>query len=135
VAEIARVLRPGGSLVVCFNAANGDVEPPWPEEAREAVRRRRRPGEALGGRHLVESGAWREPFADGPFEELRFETADHEHVLGTEATIAHVLSLSGLATRPEAEREALRKELRAALREAIWRTPLRTEIWVTRRLA
>jgi SAM-dependent methyltransferase len=134
VAEIARVLRPGGSLVVCFNGSNGEMDPPWPKEARAAIRRRRRPGESLGGRHLVESGVWREPFPDAPFEELRFETADHEHVLDTEATIAYVLSLSGLATQPEADRESLRQELRAVLPETSWRTPLRTEIWHTRRL-
>jgi SAM-dependent methyltransferase len=135
VAEIARILRPGGSLVVCFNGPNGEMEPPWPDAAREALRRRRRPGESLGGRHLVESGVWREAFVDAPFEELRFETAVHEHVLDTEGTIAHVLSISGLASLPEAEREALRQELRAALPETTWRTPLRTEIWFTRRLA
>ena len=38
-AEIARVLRPGGSLVVCFNEPSGKTEPAWPEEAREIVRR------------------------------------------------------------------------------------------------
>jgi SAM-dependent methyltransferase len=135
VGEIARVVRPGGSLVVCFNGPNGEMEPPWPEEAREALRSRRRPGESLGGRHLVESGVWREAFSGAPFEELRFETADHEHVLDTEATIAHILSLSGLASQPESEREALRQELRAVLPETTWRTPLRTEIWFTRRLA
>jgi SAM-dependent methyltransferase len=133
-AEIARVLRPGGSLVVCFNGPNGEMEPPWPEEAREAIRRRRPPGVALGGRHLVESGAWREPFADAPFEKLRFETANHETILDTESTIAHVLSLSGLATQTAEGREALREELRAVLPETTWRTPLRTEIWFARRL-
>ena len=100
VAEIARTLRPGGPLVVCFNGANGETEPPWPEEALEAIRRRRRPGESLGGRHLVEGGLWREPFADAPFEEFRFEMADHENVVDTEAAIAYFLSLSGLATQP-----------------------------------
>jgi hypothetical protein len=56
-------------------------------------------------------------------------------VLDTEATIAHVLSISGPAGQPEADREALRQELRAVLPETTWRTPLRTEIWLTRRLA
>ena len=39
---------------------------------------------------------------------LRFETADDENVLDTESAIAHVLSLSGFASQPEALREALR---------------------------
>ncbi len=108
VGEIARVLRPGGSLVICFNEPRRGTEPPWPDEAREAVRRRRAPGKPLGGRHLVESGKWREPFAGAPFEPLRFETAEHEHAQDTDGEIAHVLSISGLALLPAEERELLR---------------------------
>jgi ubiquinone/menaquinone biosynthesis C-methylase UbiE len=58
VSEIARVLRPGGSLVICFDEPSGETEPAWPEEAREVVRLRRPPGQSLGGRHLVEAGLW-----------------------------------------------------------------------------
>jgi SAM-dependent methyltransferase len=135
VREIARVLRPGGSLVLCFNATSGETEPPWPEEARELVRRRRAPGRPLGGRHLVEEGAWRKPFATAPFEPFSFETVEHEHVQDTEGEIAHLLSISGLAVQPAAEREALREELRAVLPATTWRTPLRAEIWSTHRSA
>jgi len=134
ISEIARVLRPVGSLVVCFNEPSGKTEPAWPEEAREIVRRRRPPDQPLGGRHLVEAGLWREPFAGSPFEEFRFETAQHENVLDTEAAIAHLLSLSGFAIQPEPRREELREELRTVLPQTTWRTPLQTEIWVTRRL-
>jgi SAM-dependent methyltransferase len=133
VAEIARVLRPGGALVICFNAPAGETEPAWPEEARELVRRRRTPGRSLGGRHLVESGEWREPFSAAPFQPFRYETVDHEHVQDTEGEIAHLLSISGLAVQPAAEREALRAELRAVLPGTMWRTPLRAEIWSTTR--
>lgn len=135
VAEIARVLRPGGSLVICFNVPSRGAEPAWPEEARELVRRRRPPGRPLGGRHLVEEGTWREPFGTAPFEPLRFETVEHEHVQDTEGEIAHLLSISGLALQPAAEREALRAELRAVLPATTWRTPLCAEIWSTRRLS
>jgi len=134
IAEIARVLRPGGSLVICFNGPNGETEPSWPEEAREAIRRRRRPRQPLGGRYLVESGSWREPFAKAPFDDLHPETVDHENVLDTEGAIAYVLSLSGFASQPKPRREALREELRALLPQGMWRMPLRTEIWATRRL-
>jgi SAM-dependent methyltransferase len=134
VAEIARVLRPGGSLVICFNQDAAGTEPPWPETAREAVRRHRRPGQPLGGRHLVEAGGWREPFEHAPFEPLRFETAEHENAHDTEAEIAQILSISGLAVLPTDERESLREELRAVLPERTWRTPLLAEIWSTRRL-
>ena len=46
-----------------------------------------------------------------------------------------MLSISGFALLPPDEREALREELRAVLPQRTWRTPLRTEIWSTRRLA
>lgn len=134
IAEIARVLRTGGSLVMCFNEPSGETEPPWPDEAREVVRRYRPPGQPLGGRHLVEAGAWREPLADAPFEGLRFETAEHEHVHDTEGEIAHLLSISGFALLPAEHRESLRQELRVVLPERTWRTPLQAEIWWTRRL-
>ena len=133
VEEVARVLRPGGPVVVCFNEGNGETEPAWPGEAREVIRRHLPPGE-VGGRHLVEEGAWREPFASGPFEPLRFETVEHEHVQTTEQAISQLLSISGFALLPAAEREEMRVELRAVLPGETWRTPMLAEIWTTRRL-
>jgi len=133
VAEIERVVRPGGSLVICFNEGTAEREPPWPDEAKEILRRHRPPGE-VGGRHLVEAGGWREPFASAPFEPLRFETAEHEHVQDTEEAISQLLSISGFALLPQAEREAMRAELSGALPVRTWRTPMRAEIWSTRRL-
>jgi SAM-dependent methyltransferase len=133
VAEIARVLRPGGSLVVCFNDPTGDGNPPWPDEAREVMRAHRTPGRPVGGRHLVEEGTWREPFASAPFEPFRFEAAEHEHVQDTEEAIAQLLSISGFALLPADEREEMRGELRNVLPDETWRTPLLAEIWSTRR--
>ncbi len=135
VAEIARVLRPGGSLVICFNAPAGATEPPWPEEARDLVRRRRPAGVRLGGRHLVEEGAWREPFAVEPFEPLRFETAEHEHVQDTDGEIAHLLVDQRARGSAVGGARGVAGELRAMLPATTWRMPLRTEIWSTRRLA
>jgi ubiquinone/menaquinone biosynthesis C-methylase UbiE len=56
VAEIARVLRPGSPLVLCFNVPAGAVEPPLPDVGREIVARYRRPGVRPGGA-ILESGA------------------------------------------------------------------------------
>jgi ubiquinone/menaquinone biosynthesis C-methylase UbiE len=133
VAEIARVVRPGGSVVVCFNTGGGETEPPWPDEANAVIERHRPPGE-VGGRHLVEAGAWREPFAAGPFEPLVFETAPHDHVQDTEEAIAQILSVSTFALLSAEEREEMRAEFRAVLPQTTWRTPLLAEIWSTRRV-
>jgi SAM-dependent methyltransferase len=134
VAEIARVLRPGGSVVVCFNTDGGKTEPSWPEAAWAVVEHHRPSGE-MGGRHLVEAGAWRDAFsAAAEFEPLRFETAPHDHVQTTEEAIAQLLSISGFALLRAAQREEMRAELRNVLPDATWRTPMLAEIWSTRRL-
>ncbi|HEY0614807.1 MAG TPA: class I SAM-dependent methyltransferase [Candidatus Elarobacter sp.] len=133
VAEIARVLRPGGFVVVCFNTDGGETEPRWPDEARKIVAQHRPSGE-VGGRHLVDEGTWREAFAaSAEFEPLRFEIAPHEHVQTTNDAIAQILSISGFALLPAQEREEMRRELRDVLADATWRTPLLAEIWSTRR--
>jgi SAM-dependent methyltransferase len=132
VREIARVLRPGGALVVCFNGQAGETEPSWPEAAREVVRRHLPPMPEVGGRHLVEAGTWREPFAGSAFEELRYEEVAHQHVHGTDEEIAALLSISGFALLSQEEREALRRELRAVLPETTWRVPLKAEVYWTR---
>jgi SAM-dependent methyltransferase len=133
VAEIARVLRPGGSVVVCFNTDGGHTTPPWPEAANAVIERYRPPGK-VGGRHLVEAGTWRDAFMEASFEPLSFETAPHEHVQTTEEAIAQLLSISGFALLPESRREEMRVDLRNVLPEATWRTPMIAEIWSTRRL-
>lgn len=133
VAEIARVIRPGGSVVVCFNTDGGDTEPPWPDAARAVIEHFRPSGE-MGGRHLIEAGTWRDAFADAAFEPLRFETAAHTHVQTTAEAISQLLSISGFALLPEPQREEMRAELGSVLPDATWRTPLLAEIWSTRRL-
>jgi SAM-dependent methyltransferase len=134
VAELARVLRPGGSVVVCFNTDGGKTEPPWPDEAWAVVEHHRPSGE-MGGRHLVEAGTWRDAFASGPFEALEFETAPHDHVQTTDEAISQLLSISGFALLPAAQREEMRTELRDVLPDTTWRTPMLAEIWSTRRRA
>ncbi len=130
LAEIARILKPRGALVVLFNRL-GQTEPSFPEEAEEVIGRYRRPGVEPGG-DIVESGAWREAFPESPFEDLRSEVFEHVHLQDTAGKIARLRSASIFAQLPAQERAELRDELRSVLPQRTWRTPLRAEAHWTR---
>ncbi len=131
LAEIARVLRPGGALVLAFHVGPWDTTPPFPAKANEIADQYRRPG-FEPGETIIESEAWREPFGNSQFEPLREERFELEQVQDRDGVIAHTLSISVYASLPSAEREALAEELRAALPEATYRTPLRADVHWTR---
>ncbi len=131
IAEIERVLRPRGALVLGFHAGGDDTEPPYPQPAREAVERRRRPGVQPGGQ-IYASGAWREPFEASAFEPLREEVFHHDEHLGREAMVSLSLSQSICAVLPDDERVALADELRSVLPDVTYRLPVRDEIHWTR---
>jgi SAM-dependent methyltransferase len=134
VAEIARVLRPGGVLALVWNQPSGDPDPPELETLR-AIAARYRPVE-LGppGAAIVAEGRWRDAFGGAPFAALRTVAFEHERVLDREAIVAVTLSVSIYAALPEERRRALAAELRAALPEGTaWRTRLRAEVTWTRR--
>lgn len=131
--EIARVLRPRGVLVLCFNLPDGGAYIPLPDEAGAIVARYRRPGVEPGG-SILATGAWREPFdaPDSLFEPLRKESFRHVHVQDADALVARTLSTSIFASLEPAERHALGEELRAIVPERVYETPLRAEVWWTR---
>lgn len=129
--EIERVLRPRGALVLGFHDDGGEVDPPYPEEAKDAFRRYRRPG-VEGGGAIYKSGAWREPFASTSFEPLRVEVFRHDERIDRDGMISLALSQSVIAILPESERVALAAELRSILPDVTYRVPVRDEIYWTR---
>ena len=129
--EIARVLRPRGTLVLGFNGPTGETEPPWPDAASEVVSRYRRPGIEPGG-PIIESGEWREAFDGSPFEELRKEEIGYEVVLDRDREVACTLSVSIFAALPDEERARFGEELREVLPDVLFRTPFASEVWWTR---
>jgi SAM-dependent methyltransferase len=134
LAEIHRVLRPGGGLGLLWNVRDAGV--PWVARLSELMEPHR--GDAPGYR----SGAWQEAFAGTVlFGELRRLEVRHVHHLAPEAVVARVASVSFVAALPEGERERLLAEvaeLLAADPETRGRAevelPYRTEVyWATRR--
>jgi SAM-dependent methyltransferase len=130
VAEIARVLRPGGGLVVLWNT-RVDHDPRFPQEARRLVEEAIDRGGAPGLARIL-SGAWREPLARSRFEELRERQADREETVSRDQRIAYILSVSSIASQPETARRDLGEQLRELAPDVPYRRFLHTDLYWTR---
>lgn len=130
-AEIARVLRVGGAVVVCFNDY-APYEPPIGDAARAALEERRSLLPPPGG-PKVQSGAWKLGFEDQPFTPLAERAIEHELVTDREGVAAYYVSVSSMGSLPEAERLALRAELVDALDDVEYRMPLTARVSTARR--
>ena len=126
--ELARVLRPGGTLAILFNQADGDFEPPLPESFWAAYRAAaiEKPPE-----QTVRTGLWQAPFP-GPFGQLTVSRFPNLVALDRAGILAQVASWSMVGALPEAERSALLARLAQLLPEGTYRRPLRTDLFLTR---
>ena len=125
VAEIARVLRPGGTLAILFNQADGDFEPPLPEAFWEAYRAGaiEKPPE-----QTVRTGLWKTPLP-GPFASLAEASFPNPVHVDREGVLAQAESWSMIAALPEPERVALLERLYELLPEGTRMHPLRTDVY------
>jgi ubiquinone/menaquinone biosynthesis C-methylase UbiE len=130
VAEIARVLRPGGGLVLLWNIPTQDIEPPWPEEADRLVDEAMARGGEPGGAKVL-AGAWRKPLA-GVFEELRAAHLERGELASREELIAWMLSVSSIAAQSDEARRELAERLRELLPDRPYRRFFRTDLYWTR---
>ena len=108
LAEIHRVLRPFGRLALVWNRRDDHAR--WVARLTEIMEPYR------GNAPAYRGGAWRAAFERtelfGPLEHRRFRL---EHGLDREGVVARVLSVSFIATLPEAEREAVAARVRTLL--------------------
>ena len=121
VAEIARVLRPGGVLALLWNH---DAPPsPLPEEYRDRLDELRA---ATPAPRIAE-----DLLARAPFGEEHEGIVDHEQVSTRDDVLAFAASVSWIASRDD--RDDVLAELAAMLPEGEYRFPMRTEVtWVIR---
>jgi SAM-dependent methyltransferase len=124
VHEIARILRPGGTLAILFNQADGDFEPPLPEAFWEAYRAGaiEKPPE-----QTVSSGLWRTPLP-GPFAAVAETSFPNPVEVDREAVLAQAASWSMIAALPEPDRAALLAQLGELLPEGPRVHRLRTDL-------
>ncbi len=108
LSEFARVLKPGGSLLLVWNARDDTV--PWVRALGDIV------NAEAGDSPRYASGAWRTLFPTegfGPLEEARFP---HAHRGSPErVVIDRFLSVSYIAALPARKREAIADRLRAVV--------------------
>ena len=106
--EIARVLRPGGWLVVCFNEWRGGFRPQPPEKAR-AYWREVTSGLPAAGGHKLATGDWRRGLR--AFEPLDEVAIDHEWQTDARGVAAYYASVSSLGSVDPEQREQWRDRL------------------------
>jgi SAM-dependent methyltransferase len=126
IAEIARVLRSRGVFADVWN--EGDQSPDLPAAYRARV-------DALFSepRTGAEDDVREAVIARGPFGKVHVDVVEHVQVQDRASCLTFMRSISYVAKRPEAEREALMAELAALLPEGEYRFPMRAHArWAVR---
>ncbi len=137
LAEIARVLRPRGALVVMWNLPAGPTEPSI--AAVEHLLEERGPSrDELGVDPLdlntsrYASGEWRRALAASPFDELQEARLPNPQTLDREGLVAFFASMGWIADLPDADRLPLLDEVRSLLDAAEYRRSWETHVYWTR---
>jgi len=135
-AELARVLRPGGAVVLIWNLPAGPTEPSI--AAVEELLKERMPKGDLGydpldlGGPRYASGEWGFAFAEPRFAPLRSKRLQNPQTLDREGLVAFFASMGWLADLPDAERLPLLDEVRSLLPADEYRRSWETHVHWTR---
>jgi SAM-dependent methyltransferase len=126
VAEISRVLRPGGVFADVFNEGENSPDlPPAYQAKLEEIFAEPRTGAEDDEREAV--------IRRGPFGDVHLDEVRHEQVQDRDSVLRFMRSISYVAKRPDTEREALMAELGSLLPEGQYRFPMRaTARWAVR---
>ena len=137
LAEIARVLRPRGALVVMWNLPAGPTEPSI--AAVEQFLEERIPNRDELGHDPLDlnssryaSGEWRLAFAESPFEEPQEARLPNPQTLDRDGLVAFFASMGWIADFPDVDRLPLLDEVRSLLTAAEYRRPWETHLYWTR---
>ena len=138
VAEIARVLRPRGALVLMWNLPAGPWEPSI-GRVEQFLDAHGCPSRADVGYDpfdlntlRYESGEWRRPFEASPFEEFQETTLQHVQMLDRDGLVAFLASMGWIGDLPDEERkpllEGVRSRLGAVEYRRVWETRIHTTL-------
>jgi SAM-dependent methyltransferase len=131
VAEIARVLRPGGLLVLLWNLPASPWEPSIAaveELLDELITRLAVTHAPLDlGPVAYTSGAWLERFTGSPFGKFQRATLPNPQAVDREGLVAFLASMGWIGDLPDAERLPLLDKVRSLLASDHYR-----RVWETR---
>lgn len=127
VAEIARVLRPGGTFALVWNEPLG--RSPLPQAYHDYLDRLHDEGRA----HFADAEPWQTIIGRGPFGAVQQAHVDHEHPQTREAVLATAQTFSWVACRPDEERARIARELDELLTGGPFVFPMRANVmWAGR---
>ena len=137
LAEIARVLRPRGALVLMWNLPAGPTEPSI--AAVEQLLLERAPQRSEMGYEPLDldgpqytSGTWRDAFATSAFEELREARHANPQALDRDGLVSYFASMGWIGDLPDEERLPLLDEVRALLDADDYQQSWQTHVCWTR---
>jgi len=110
VAEIARLLRPGGTLALVWN--NGDDRAPWVDALSRMIEH------YAGDTPRQRTGHWRWVLNDPRFALEKEIVQEHPHRMPRQDVFQRVASTSYVANLPDTEKATLRAKTDDILREA-----------------
>ena len=137
VPELARVLRPGGVLVLMWNLPAGPVEPSI--AAAEALLDERGPDESELDYEPLDlnpkrysSGEWLRPFSGASFEDFQETRLPNPQTLDREGMVAFLASMGWIGDLRDDDRLPLLDEVRALLPADEYRRLWETRVHWTR---
>ena len=135
VAEFARVLRPGGALVLMWNRPAGQPDPPitaveslleplWPRDIDMPL--------DLDPRRFPYAHEWPRAFEHSPFEPLQESTFANIRSVSRDDLVAFFGSMGWIGALPEDEARGLLDQVRSRLTHPDYRLPFETDVHWTR---
>jgi SAM-dependent methyltransferase len=128
IAELARVLRPGGVLALVWNGPDESRPDPLPSAYAAYLDELRAELSVLPGTPPFE-----DVIRSGPFGEVHTGAVPHDHVLDRAGLLDNARSVSWIASRDDGERAAVLARLAELLPEGTYAVPnVANVMWATR---
>jgi SAM-dependent methyltransferase len=126
MAEIARVIRPGGVFCLVWNSADEDRVTPLPRPFLDYL-------DELRAERQVEGPPFKDVIARGRFADIHEAAVPHDHVLDRQGLLDNARSVSWIASRPDDEQERVIARLGELLPEGTYSIPnLANVLWAVR---